>query len=140
MATLTETFNAKINLNGKDLELDNTLTVTLTDATNRVARVPSGSEVELVKIGAAIGAGQLKALKYFAIANIDSTNFIRLRFEDTGGFTADVKIAAGEVRLFHNDNLSVSETGVAFAAFANIDTISAQADTADVSVEFIAGE
>ena len=114
--------------------------VNVTNSANRRVTVPFASEVELIKIGASVAAGQLTKIDALYIINQDAVNFVRIRFEDTGAHTYDVKLKAGESHLIWSVDTNVSETGVAFAAFSSIDTIAAQADTADVDVEFLAVE
>ena len=98
------------------------------------------TEVELIKIGATVGAGTLTDIKFCVIKNLDDTNFIRVRLEDTGAMTSDHKIAAGDSLTIFNTKLSVAATGGAFSAFGDIDTISAQADTSPCLVAVFAGE
>ena len=106
---------------------------------NREMLVPT-SEVTLINIGATVAAGTLTDIKFCVIKNLDDTNFIRVRLEDTGAMTSDHKIAAGDSLTIFNTKLSVSETGAGFSAFGDIDTISAQADTSGCLVAVFAGE
>ena len=72
------------------------------------------------------------------IINKDDSNFVRLRLADTGAHTADFKLDAGRFMFFWNTDISVSTTEGAFAAFTQIDTIVAQADTLACDVQIIA--
>lgn len=72
------------------------------------------------------------------IINKDDTNFVRIRLADTGAHTVDFRLDAGEFMVFWNRGINVSTTEAAFAAFTNIDTIVAQADTASVDVKVVA--
>lgn len=72
------------------------------------------------------------------IINKDDTNFVRIRLADTAAHTVDFRLDAGRFMFFWNRGINVSTTEAAFAAFTNIDTIVAQADTAAVDVKIVA--
>ncbi|KKN67222.1 hypothetical protein LCGC14_0463950 [marine sediment metagenome] len=72
------------------------------------------------------------------VINKDDTNFVRLRLADTGAHTVDFKLDAGRFMFFWNTDISVSTTEGAFAAFTQIDTIIAQADTAPCDIQIVA--
>lgn len=138
-ADFTTTITTTGTLNGNTYSVTQASTIAaVTEVINRRVTVPVGSQVDLLTIGAAVGPGQVSTLSQMIILNKDSTNFIRLRLEDTGGNTSDHKIEAGRSFVINNDQLNVSETGVAFVSFDTIDTIALQADTVDVVIEFIA--
>lgn len=109
------------------------------EAVKRDVKVPT-SEVTILLIGAAPAAGQLTGIKFFVVQNNDTTNFAIIRLEDTGGHTVDLKLEPGQSMDLFNDKVSVDETGGAFSAFSDIDTISATADTADVVLTTFAGQ
>jgi len=137
MADLITTNNADVTIGGTTYSLSVSETITLTDdnAVKQVVTVPT-SETQIAGVGA-VGNGSLADVKFGVIVNRDGTNFVRLRLADTGGHTMDVKLLAGEYFVLHNRSLNVSTTEGAFASFSNIDTISAQADTASCDVELL---
>lgn len=94
--------------------------------------------MEIVNFSTGVGAGTFIGanVKYFQITNKDSANFVRIRVAKTTGQTFDIKLEAGKIFILGNNKESVSETEAAFVAFVNIDSISAQADTADVDIEY----
>jgi len=142
MATLTVDKQYGITLgSGRQFSLNASGAVNNVDEViSREAKVPSASQVTLVLIGALVAAGQMKDIKFCIIQNLDETNFIRLRLEDTGGHTVDIKLLPGDAFDVYNTKISVSETGAAFSGFSDIDTVSAQADTGDVNVAIFSGE
>ncbi len=142
MATLSITKQYYVTLDsGKEFKLDSSSLVTnLGEVMEREVKVPTASEVTLILIGAAIAAGQLTDIKFFVIVNEDDTNTCRVRLEDTGGHTIDVLLQPGQSWDVYNTKINASETGAAFASFSDIDTISAQFDTADGIVSIMAGE
>ena len=141
MATLQITKQYSVTLDsGKEISLDASTTVeNVGEVMSREVKVPT-SEVTTVLIGSPVAAGQLSDIKFCVIPNLDTDNFVRIRLEDTGGNTSDFKILPGKSLDIYNSDLSVSETGAAFVSFSTIDTISAQADTADVIISIMAGE
>lgn len=142
MATLSVTKKYEITLDsGKVVKLDAGTSVSnVGEVMDREVLVPTASEITLVLVGAARAAGQLTDVKFFVIQNLDTVNTVRLRIEDTGAHTYDVLIEPGGSYDLYNTSLNVSETGVAFSSFSTVDTISAQANVADVLVSVVAGE
>lgn len=142
MSDLTKTEQYAVTLDtGVSYSLDaGSTTSNVGEVIQRDVKVPTASEVTLLLVGAAVAAGQLTDIKAFIIKNRDATNFVRVRYEDTGGHTVDHKLLPGDSLPIYNTQISVSETGAAFSAFSTIDTISAQADTGDVVVSILAAE
>ena len=141
MAVLSVTKQYSVTLdNGTEFSVDYSGTVSnVGEVINREMAIPT-SEVTLINIAAAVAAGTLTDLKFCFIKNFDATNFVRIRLEDTGGHTADLKLAPGESFDLFNTKINVSATGGAFASFSDIDTISAEADTASCIVGIFAGQ
>ena len=137
MADLITTNTTDVTIGGTTYSLSVSETITLTDnnAVKQVVTVPT-SETQIAGVGV-VGSGSLADVKFGIIVNRDGTNFVRLRLADTGGHTMDVKLLSGEYFVLHNRSLNVSTTEGAFASFSNIDTISAQADTASCDVEIL---
>ena len=99
--------------------------------------VPSLSEGTLLDSGALANGLTLDFDGVFII-NKDDTNFVRIRLADTGAHTIDFRLDPGEFMFFWNRSINVSTTEAAFAAFTNIDTIKAQADTLACDVQIVA--
>ena len=142
MASLVITKQYNITLDsGEEYKLDASSSVNnVGEATKRDFKIPTASEVTILLVGASVAAGQLTDLKYFVVHNTDTTNWVRIRLEDTSGHTADFRLEPGQAMDIFNENISVSETGAAFSSFSDIDTISAQADSSDVVISTFAGE
>ena len=141
MATLSIDNKYSVTLDsGTSYSVDLGDTITnIGEVINREMAIPT-SEVTVINIGATVAAGTLTDIKFCVIKNLDDTNFIRVRLEDTGALTSDHKLAAGDHLVIFNTKLSVHATGGAFAAFGDIDTISCQADTAECLISVLAGE
>ena len=108
-----------------------------TEGYNNTINVGTGSEVTLLDSSNIDTGGNLDFDGVFII-NRDDTNFVRLRLADTGAHTVDFQLDPGEFMFFWNRSINVSTTEAAFAAFTNIDTIKAQADTLACDVQIIA--
>ena len=136
--SLTITISETINLNGQSINSENQMTIaSIGQVDKRIVTVPFSSEVTLLNFGTAVAAGTVirANVKYIRITNKDATNFIRLRLSKASGDTFDVRIDAGESFMLDNAKLSVSTSAGAFSAFTDADSISAQADTANVDIE-----
>ena len=138
-ATLTVTIQESITLNSRDMGGTTTKAIaSIGEVANRIVSVLTASEVELLKFSAAGGRGEFIAanIKYIRITNLDDTNFVRLRFLRTGGYTADLKLPAGHSFILTEEDISVHATAGAFSSFNAMTNVNAQAGTADVDVEY----
>lgn len=137
-STLTVTLSEQIILNNQPINSENQLTIaSITQVDKRIVSVPIASQVTLLNFGTAVAAGTVirANVKYIRLTNKDAVNFVRIRVTKTSGATFDVKVEAGKSFIMSNAQLSVSESGAAFSAFADADSIAGQADTAAVDVE-----
>ena len=137
--TLVVELTTTLTLNTETFNTSNKLTINNIDqADKRILSIPFASEVEIVNFSTAVGAGTFVGanVKYLQIVNKDSANFVRIRVAKTAAQTLDIKLEAGKAFILGNNKESVSETEAAFVSFVDIDSISAQADTADVDIEY----
>lgn len=136
MADLTNTVESTVTIGTTvhKVSVSETISLTNDNVVNQILEVSHSAETDIAKAGS-IQPGGLKDLKYALIVNRDATNFVRLRVKDDGLHTFDVKLKPGEFFVLHSRDLNVSTTAGAFAAFTNLDTIAAQADTAACDVE-----
>jgi len=114
-----------------------TTIASITESYKRVIPVPSGAETEILGISGTTGKGIMQDVDTVIITNLDDTNFVRIRVSENGGDTVDFRLDAGQTMVWNNTDIEVNVTEAAFGAFVTADMISAQADTADVDVEFI---
>lgn len=141
VGTLTSTVQVSLTLGSTEYNLSSAASVVdVSAAVNQVVSVPFATEIEIFKVGATPGPGQLTNIDYIAIMNRNATNSCRIRIAKSGAETVDFKILPGDTKLLYTKDISVSETGVAFAAYVDIDTISARFDIADGELEYIAGQ
>ena len=139
-ATATVQITESLTLGNVDRGGTHTRTITnVAEADRRVMTVPSSGEIDLIELDTANGQGKFvrSSIRYIRITNLDDTNFIRVRFNKSGAETADVKVSAGATFMLSTGSMDSDATASAFSAFVDIDNISAQADTADVDIEFV---
>jgi len=73
---------------------------------------------------------------YFRITNLDDTNFLTLRLYN-GTDSQFFKLEAGESFFLISPDIDIDDGASVFTAFADIDEIAADADTAACDIEFL---
>ena len=139
---LTVTITEQYTLNG--VSYGNTMNKTYTDngeVYQRIMAIPYSAEdafTDIINFGAADDAGQadIDNYKYFRIKNLDDTNFLTLRVKGTAD-SFFVKIKAGETFLLMDNEIDAVASSTDFGAFTDISQISANADTAEIDIEFV---
>lgn len=139
-STATITISEGLTLGGVDRSGAHTRTIeNIAEADRRVMTIDSANEIDVIELNTANGQGKFvrSSIKYIRITNLDNTNFIRVRFKKSGAETADVKVDAGATFMLSSGSMDADTAAGAFSAFVDIDNISAQADTADVDIEYV---
>ena len=139
-ATLKVTVKEEITLNGKKHEYKQEQSIASVNMiAQRLVRVPYNSTEIILSFGSTIGAGTYVAgdVKYIRVTNLDDTNFVKLGLLDSGaGDRAYFKLEKGDTMIFHNTKLEAkADTSGAWVSFADIESINARSDTADVDIE-----
>lgn len=137
--SFTSTITEQVTINGQTINSENQLTIEGVNAVDkRIMTLPLGSEVTIVQFASAVAAGQFIRgdMKYLRITNKDTVNYARIRMKKSGADTVDLRLNAGGSFMLDNAKLSVSATAAAFSVFQDADSISGQAYTADVDIEF----
>lgn len=133
--TLTIEF---IGTDGQGDSFRDSETETFTSIGSFIARknilISSAAAVSLLTFAASATGLAVTDIKKIIIKNLDSTNFIRIRRQDDSAMAFDEKLLAGRIAMFDNRSINVHATAGAFASFTSVDTIEAQADTADVRI------
>jgi hypothetical protein len=139
-ATATVQIVESLTLGGVDRGATHTRTISsVAEADRRVVTIPSSGEIDIIELNTANGQGKFvgTAIKYIRITNLDDTNFVRVRFKKSGAETADLKVSAGASVMFSTNQMDADTAAGAFSAFVDLELISAQADTADVDIEYV---
>ena len=139
-STGTVTISEQLVLAGVDRGGSHTRTITnIAEADRRVMTIDSANEIDIIELNSNNGQGKFirSAIRYIRITNLDNTNFLRVRFKKSGAETADVKVDAGATFMLSSGSMDADTAAGAFSAFVDIDNISAQADTADVDIEYV---
>ena len=138
-ADLTVTISESYTLNG--VTYGNTINKTYTsngEVLQRVLNVAT-NDPAIINFGSADLAGQVAVAdyKYFRITNLDDTNFIMLTLYN-GADSFFYKLLAGDAFLLMSNEMDAIASSGTFGAFADIETIKADADTAACDIEIIA--
>lgn len=138
------TLGVTLTLGGKEYDISFQRTITaVTRADRNIVPVITAAEQGIIQLfsgATAIGKGDFADYDGFFIMNRDDTNFVRIRWTDTGGDTVDMRLDPGEFMVFWNSKLEVNTTEAAFGAFVDFDNVFLQADTASVDIEYLAIE
>jgi hypothetical protein len=137
--SLTVTISEQIVLNNQQINSENQVTVpNINEIGKRIVSIPFDSQVTILNFGTAVAAGTYinANVKYIRITNKDNSNFVRIRVIKTAGQTFDVKVEPGQSFIMSNVKESANIGGSAFSAFVDADSISGQADTAAVDIEY----
>ena len=137
MATLTVTIKEELILNGAEHGSENVISISsVTESLHRIIDVPNATETTLVEYGSATGGSTFidNSTQYLRITNLDDTNFATLRVLGTSE-EYFVRLDAGGSFMLFNDEMDANATGSQAVALGNIESIKAQADTAEVQLE-----
>lgn len=134
------TITESISLGGVDRGGTHTQTISsVAEMDRRIMEVSSSGETDILELNTQNGQGKFVRanIRYIRITNLDNTNFIRVRFMNSGAETADVKVMAGATFMLSAGSMDADTGGGAFSAFVDIDEIKAQADTSNCDVELV---
>ena len=138
-STATITISENITLNG--VTYGNAISKAFTTQGEVIQRIMSVSTSfpEILITSTVDGRGQVVAADwcYFRITNLDDTNFITLRLTNTATDSQFFKIEAGESFFLMSPDIDIDDGASVFTAFADIDEIAADADTAACDIEFL---
>ena len=138
-STATITISENITLNG--VTYGNAISKAFTTQGEVIQRIMSVSTSfpEILITYTVDGRGQVVAADwcYFRITNLDDTNFITLRLTNTATDSQFFKIEAGESFFLMSPDIDIDDGASVFTAFADIDEIAADADTAACDIEFL---
>ena len=138
-STLKVTVKEEITLNGVKHEYKQEQSIASVNMiAQRIVRVPTALKTVL-SFSTAIAAGTYVAgdIKYIRVTNLDDTNYVTLGLleSDSPYDRAYFKLEKDQTMVFYNSKLEAHAANSAWAAFADIDTINAQANTAAVDIE-----
>lgn len=136
------TLTVTLTLGGKTFDISYSRTISsCTRADRNIVPVRFATEQDIIELfagAAAIGKGSFASFDGFFVMNRDDTNFVRIRVSQNAGDTVDFRLDPGEFMILWNERIEVNTTEAAFGAFVDFDTVSMQADTAEVDIEYLA--
>jgi hypothetical protein len=138
---LLVTISEKLTSNGQELNYSNFIELSgIKPFDPRIMTIPSAAQVTVMNFNSStVGAGTFVGnnVKYIRITNKDDTNFIRVGVVSAGDSTFYVKVEAGKSFTLGSIAEDANDSGAAFSGtYANATSITAQADTADVDIEY----
>ena len=142
MATLTITVTEAVTLGdgSTDRGTTNIQTVTVDEVDHRIMDVGT-TEIKIIQFAAANGPGQFAdgTVKHLRITNLDGSNFVMLRIQQADA-EYFVKLEPEDHFILGNTVMDAHEDGDTALgtteSLANIDLISAKADSAICQVEY----
>ncbi len=143
-ATLTVTVTESISLNGKDQGATNSFTVASINEVYKHIATATTTATTFLKFGTAASAGTLirEDVSYLRLTNLDDTNFVTVGLSDDSADTAYFKLEKGQSIIIggtdEGPQVDIHATAGAFAAWASVDSLILDADTASVDVEIFA--
>lgn len=146
MATLSVQIEEKVTLNARDFSQSRSTTVAGVNAIDARVFVASSTEMDLIKFGAADGAGQFTDgnVKYLRITHLGSSDNLEVRVVGTDEEYA-VQVPGGGSFIIFNQEIDATQTsttpavtadGTVAIAFNDINKISIASDNADITAEY----
>jgi len=137
-APLTVTTSISITLDGQLHSFSNEQSLTaVTSVYNQTVPIDT-AEVTIASVAASNSGATFKDINFIYLENKDSVNFCQIGYKKASGDTAYFKLEAGRSIYFWNNQLNVSESGAAFSAFVDWDSVVAKADTAELDLKIFA--
>ena len=140
-ATMTVTVTEAISLNGKDQGATNSFTIASINEVYKQIVTATTTATTFLKFGTAASAGTLirADVSYLRITNLDDTNFVTIGLSDDGADTAYIKLEKKQSIIIggtdEGPQVEVKTDAAAFAAWASVDSLILDADTASCDVE-----
>ena len=147
MASLTVTIKEEVTINGKDRGNTNSVTIdNVTETFNRVLTITNTEQTVLqFQASRPSGAAFVDAtLQYLRITNLDGSNTVDLRIQDTANTKEYfVRLGSTESYLLFNDKIDANGANDEAISISQIEKISADAtgssgETADIEIFAVA--
>ena len=147
MASLTVTIKEEVTINGKDRGNTNSVTIdNVTETFNRVLTITNTEQTVLqFQASRPSGAAFVDAtLQYLRITNLDGSNTVDLRIQDTANTKEYfVRLGSTESYLLFNDKIDANGANDEAISISQIEKISAAAtgssgETADIEIFAVA--
>ena len=143
-ATLTVTLTEAISLNGKDQGATSSFTVASINEIYKHIVTATTTATTFLKFGSAASAGTLirSDVSYLRLTNLDDTNFVTVGLSDDSADTAYFKLEKKQSIIIggtdEGPQIDIHASAGAFAAWASVDSLILDADSASCDVEIFA--
>ena len=146
MATLSVQIDEKVTINSRDFSQERSTTISGVNNVDARVFVATSTEMDLIKFGAADGAGQFTdgAIKYLRVTHLGSSDNLEVRIVGTDEEYA-VQVPGGGSYVLFNQEVDATQTsttpavtadGTVAIAFNDINKISIASDNADITAEY----
>ncbi len=146
MATLSVQIEEQVTLNGRDFGHTRTNTITCVTTIDTRVFIATSTEMDLIKFDSAAGNGQFidGALKYLRISHLSGSDDLKVRVVGTDEEFA-VKIPTGGSLVLFDQTIDATQTstspsvtadGTVTISYANINKISVDSSSADITAEY----
>lgn len=137
---ITVTITTQITLNGNQRNTVNEIVIpNIGEYDSRIMTIPTSPEVTIMNFSSPVAAGTfIKGnLKHLQITNLDAVNYARIRVSKVNTYGFDVRLDPGKSFMMGNVKEYATSVGTGFTSFVEYDSISAQADTNPVDIEYV---
>jgi len=146
MATMSVQIDEKVTLNGRDFGQTRSTSITGVNTIDTRVFVATSTEMDIIKFDSAAGNGQFidGALKYLRISHLSGSDDLHVRVVGTSEEYA-VKVTTGGSVVFFDQGMDATQTsttpavtadGTVTLSFANINKISVDSSSADITAEY----
>lgn len=136
---LTVSITTQITLNGNQRNTVNEVVIpNINEYDSRIMTIPI-SEVTVMNFSSAVAAGTFIRgdVKHLQITNLDAVNYARIRVSKVNTYGFDIKLDPGSSFMMGNTKEYASSVGATFVTFVDCDSISAQANSSPVDIEYV---
>lgn len=139
-SNLTVTLTTQLTLNSNQRNTINEIVIpNIAEYDSRIMTIPTSPEVTVLNFSSPVAAGTfIKGnIKHLQITNLDAVNYARIRVSKVNTYGFDIKLDPGKFFIMGNTKENASSVGAPFISFVDCDSISAQADTNPVDIEYV---
>lgn len=140
MADLSISLTTTTTQDGVDkVSISNLVIPDIVGYDNRRMNIPASSEITVMNFTSQNAAGTFinGNVEFLSITNLDAVNYARIRVSKVSTYGFDVRLDPGKFFIMGNTKEYASSVGATFATFVDCDSISMQAISSAVDIEYV---
>lgn len=140
MADLSISLTTTTTQDGVDkVSISNLVVPDIVGYDNRRMNIPASSEITVMNFTSQNAAGTFinGNVEFLSITNLDAVNYARIRVSKVSTYGFDVRLDPGKFFIMGNTKEYASSVGATFATFVDCDSISMQAISSAVDIEYV---